>query len=208
MIAMLGASAILFSAFAAIRTKTPVPLPRLKAADLAKTDRRRPRKSPARSSRPARASPISSDLKTGLDALSNKDAAKAIAVANAMAKDTLDRHILTWAIAVSGQKGVPSYEIADAQRELKGWPGLGALRANSERALYRENPAAADVLSAFGTTRPETADGTIVLARAFQANGDKTAAAKLLRGALVERCARQGNRNQDSGGISKPPDDR
>ncbi|WP_455272196.1 lytic transglycosylase domain-containing protein [Rhizobium herbae] len=123
-----------------------------------------------------------SALKSGLDALSSKDAAKAILARNTMAEGTLDRHILSWAIAFSGQKDVPSYEIAAAQQELKGWPGLGALRANSERALYRENPAAADVLSAFGTTRPETPDGTIILARAYQANGDKNSATNLLRG--------------------------
>ncbi|MCV9965939.1 lytic transglycosylase domain-containing protein [Pararhizobium sp. BT-229] len=182
MIAMLWASAIAFSAVAASAQENQIPRPRLKPQVLAKTNRT---PSPEVTGSIASASatvPVNSNLKAGLDALSDKDAQRAIAARDTMAKDTLDRHILTWAIAVSGQRGVPSYEIAEAQQELKGWPGLGALRANSERALYRENPPASDVLSAFGTTRPETADGTIVLARAFQATGDKAAAAKLLRG--------------------------
>ncbi len=179
---MLGASAILFSAFAVSAQDAQIPLPLFKPQALAKTGRSPSAEVTGSIVAATAVMPINSDLKTGLDALSNKDAANAIAVRNAMAKGTLDRHILTWAIAVSGQKGVPSYEIANAQQELKGWPGLGVLRANSERALYRENPAAPDVLSAFGTTRPETADGTIVLARAFQANGDKNSATKLLRG--------------------------
>jgi soluble lytic murein transglycosylase len=125
--------------------------------------------------------PASVELREGLDALSNRNAAAAITARNRLPADALDRHILTWAIAVSGQRGVPSWEIAAAQRELKGWPGLKALRANSERALARENPPAADVLAAFGTTRPETAEGAIVLARALVATGDAARATEILR---------------------------
>ncbi len=179
---MLGASAITFLAAAASAQENQTPLPRFKPQILAKTNRSPSEDVTGSIASASVAVPINSNLKAGLDALSNKDAKSAIAARDAMAKGTLDRHILTWAIAVSGQKGVPSYEIAEAQRELKGWPGLGALRANSEHALYRENPPASDVLSAFGTTRPETADGTIILTRALQAKGDTTAAAKLLRG--------------------------
>lgn len=125
--------------------------------------------------------PASAELREGLDALSNRDAALAIAARNRLPPDSLDRHILTWAIAVSGQRGVPSWEIAAAQKELKGWPGLKALRANSERALSRENPPAADVLAAFGTTRPETAEGAVALCRALVATGNAARAVEVLR---------------------------
>ncbi|OCP16597.1 MULTISPECIES: lytic transglycosylase domain-containing protein [unclassified Ensifer] len=130
---------------------------------------------------PATVSPIQGDLKVGLDALSDKNPGKAITVRNGMREGTLDRHILTWAIAVSGQRGIPSYEIADAQRELQGWPGLKSLRAHSERALYREDPPAADILAAFGQTQPETTEGTIILARALVAQGQSATAATRLR---------------------------
>jgi soluble lytic murein transglycosylase len=120
-------------------------------------------------------------LKTGLDALSSRDAARAIAIRNGLAADSLDRHILTWAIAVSGMKDVPSSEIATAQRELKGWPGVTAFRANSERALLRENPPTARVLAAFGKTQPETAEGAIILSRALMANGQSAEAAANIR---------------------------
>ena len=125
--------------------------------------------------------PTSAELREGLDALSNRDAAVAIAARNRLPSGSLDRHILTWALAVSGQRGVPSWEIAAAQRELKGWPGLKTLRANSERALARENPPSADVLAAFGTTRPETAEGAVVLCRALIATGDTVRATQILR---------------------------
>ncbi|ENN86263.1 lytic transglucosyllase catalytic [Rhizobium freirei PRF 81] len=98
-----------------------------------------------------------------------------------MSQGTLDRHILTWAIATSGQPGTPSGEIAAAARELVGWPGLGSLRANSERALYAENPPTDQILAAFGSTQPETVEGSVILARALMARGSSAQAAKLIR---------------------------
>ncbi|UXS00630.1 lytic transglycosylase domain-containing protein [Agrobacterium tumefaciens] len=121
------------------------------------------------------------DLKAGLDALSSRDTTRALSIRNAMSSGSLDRHILSWAIAVSGQRDVPSAEIAAAERELSGWPGVATLRANSERALYRENPPAARVISAFGSSRPETAEGTVALAQALAASGKTTEAQRLLR---------------------------
>lgn len=124
---------------------------------------------------------VSESLKDGLDALANRDPTEALRIRGTMQQDSLDRHILTWAIAVSGQTGVPSYEIATAQKTLKGWPGLKALRANSERALARENPAPDAVIAAFGTTRAETVEGAMALARAKITKGDKAAALDALR---------------------------
>ncbi|MDE1159245.1 MAG: lytic transglycosylase domain-containing protein [Neorhizobium sp.] len=126
-------------------------------------------------------------LKTGLDALSDRDAATAMAVRDSMARGSLDRQIMTWAIATSGLKDVPSGEIAAAQIELKGWPGLSSLRALSERALYRENPPAGAVLAAFGQTRPETTEGTIVLSRAMVATAKAGDAARLIKGLWVSQ---------------------
>ncbi|MBB4185043.1 soluble lytic murein transglycosylase [Sinorhizobium terangae] len=174
--AMIGA-VILGSSAAASEARTPVPANKPGSAGKAG----RTATKDLTSAIPAAVTPIGSDLKTGLDALSNRQPAKAIAVRDGMPSGTLERHILTWAIAVSGQKGIPSYEIAEAQRELQGWPGLKSLRAHSERALYRENPPAPDVIAAFGATRPETAEGTIILARALVAQEQKAAAARHLR---------------------------
>ncbi|MBB4570283.1 soluble lytic murein transglycosylase [Rhizobium leucaenae] len=125
--------------------------------------------------------PVSGDLKAGLDALSSKNPMQALAIRNGMSQGTLDRHILTWAIATSSQPGVPSGEIAAAARELAGWPGLSSLRGNSERALYAENPPADQVLAAFGNTQPETPEGAVILSRALVSRGASAQAAKLIR---------------------------
>lgn len=125
--------------------------------------------------------PVNNDLKAGLDALSDKDPQLALSIRDSMRDSTLDRHILTWAIAVSGLKGVPSYEIASAAQELKSWPGLSRLRAYSERALYDENPAPSAVFAAFGDTAPETMQGAVILGRALVATGKQAQAAKYIR---------------------------
>ena len=125
--------------------------------------------------------PVNSDLKAGLDALSNRNPMQAISIRDSMRQGTLDRHILTWAIVVSGQKGVPSVEIATAARELSGWPGLAKLRPYSERALYDENPSPSAVLAAFGETAPETTSGAMILSRALVATGKQAQAAKYMR---------------------------
>ncbi|MGO4842447.1 hypothetical protein AB4144_60285, partial [Rhizobiaceae sp. 2RAB30] len=63
-------------------------------------------------------------LKDALDALSAKDIARALAVRDSLPERSLDRHIIGWAIALSGNGTVSSAEIAEATRELPGWPGL------------------------------------------------------------------------------------
>jgi soluble lytic murein transglycosylase len=128
-------------------------------------------------------------LKAGLDALKADDLENARAIRDAMKHGSLDRHILQWAIALSGDKTVPSTEIAEAAADLPGWPGLAALRRNSERALFRENPQPRDVIAAFGNSEPKTAMGAAVLARAHVAIGHLKAAhaalAPLWRSALM-----------------------
>ena len=119
-------------------------------------------------------------LKSGLDALSSGDLARARVVRDNLPRDALDRHILMWAIAVGGRAGVSSSEIAEAALTLGGWPGMAALRRNSERALHRENPGPQAVLSAFANAQPQTAQGAIVLARAHLAVGNADAARRVL----------------------------
>jgi len=134
--------------------------------------------SPGKTGRLAPAS--ATELKLGLDAMSSGDIVGARAVRDSLPATSLDRHILTWAIALKGGKTVPSTDIAAAARALPGWPGMDALRRNSERALLRENPAPDMVIRAFGATQPQTADGAIALARAHVAKGDADAARRVL----------------------------
>lgn len=125
-------------------------------------------------------SPSVEALKGGLGALAAGNIGEARAIRDALPADTPDRHILAWVIALHGGDTVPSGEIADTARQLPGWPGLVALRCNSERALYRENPAAPIVVRAFKSSQPLTPEGTVLLARAYVALGNADAARTVL----------------------------
>jgi soluble lytic murein transglycosylase len=118
--------------------------------------------------------PVGADiaaLRAGLDALAADDFAGA-RLYRMKLSDQLDRHILTWVIAMSGEPEVTSAEIAAAMHELAHWPGAEQLKANWERALYREKPAPEAVIRAFTGGEPRTSHGVRLLARAHLATGD------------------------------------
>ncbi len=121
--------------------------------------------------------PVNANLKAGLDALSNRLPLDALRFRDAMPAKSLDWQVLTWAIAMSGQKGIPSSDIVKAKAALSAWPGIAALDGMLERALYSENPDAGTVFALLGDTVPTTVQGTIVLCRALVKTG-KTSAAK------------------------------
>ncbi|TIT80532.1 MAG: lytic transglycosylase domain-containing protein, partial [Mesorhizobium sp.] len=119
-------------------------------------------------------------LKSGLDALAANNIAGARNARDTLPATSLDKHILAWAIALYGGGQVPSDEIADAAKMLPGWPGTIALRKNSERALYRENPPPQIVVQAFGRSQPLTPEGVMILARSQVALGNAAAARAVL----------------------------
>ncbi|CCV12640.1 lytic transglycosylase domain-containing protein [Mesorhizobium sp. STM 4661] len=119
-------------------------------------------------------------LRSGLDALAANDIARARQVRESLPANSLDRHILAWAIALYGGDQVPSGDIADAAKMLPTWPGTMALRENSERALYRENPAPQVAIQAFGGSQPRTFEGVVILARSYLALGNAKAARSVL----------------------------
>ena len=109
------------------------------------------------------------NLKDSLDALSADQVDEARKLGGRLPAASLDRHILTWAIAMHGGPDVSSTEIAAAAAALPGWPGAETLRSNTERALYRENPAPEIVVKAFGGRAPQTLQGILLLTRAHLA---------------------------------------
>lgn len=119
-------------------------------------------------------------LKGGLDALATGDIAASRALRETLPANSLDRHILAWAIALYGGDRVPSSEIADTAKMLPNWPGTIALRKNSERALYRESPSPQTVVKAFDGSQPLTFEGVVILARSYVALGNTKAALSVL----------------------------
>nr|CDP79876.1 soluble lytic murein transglycosylase precursor [Bartonella schoenbuchensis] len=119
-------------------------------------------------------------LKLGLDTLSNKNIAKTIALRNTMAKNSLDRHILTWAINTSNHTDIPSSELFNAINELKGWPGMATMKRNAERAFINETSSSQIIIQKFAHTHPLTVQGMAALAKALIATGKTTRARQII----------------------------
>ncbi len=122
----------------------------------------------------------SGTLRQGLDAISKKKISQALSIRNGMRAGSLDRKILAWAIALSGQPGVSSSLIAKVAGDLSSWPGQTAMLRNSELALARENLSSNAVIRAFDGQLPESLTGAILLAKAYLAKGDKKSAHKVI----------------------------
>jgi len=121
-----------------------------------------------------------SKLKSGLDALYANDTTTALAIRNTMAPQSLDRHILTWAIAISGNADISSFELISAINTLKHWPGRDIMQRNLERALANENNSTQQILKIFSANTPTTAEGMTALANALLESGQSNKARKLL----------------------------
>jgi len=135
-----------------------------------------PSDQPVASTGRADVKPISGSLKAGLEALGDKDARKALAIRAGMGAGSVERKVLAWAIAMSGQAGIPSGEIAAIARDLPDWPGQATMRINSERALASEPASAQTVIKAFAGSAPQSIDGAIALAKAYLDAGNAKAA--------------------------------
>ncbi|MCP4185892.1 MAG: lytic transglycosylase domain-containing protein [Hyphomicrobiales bacterium] len=122
----------------------------------------------------------SSNLKQGLEAISKKKIDLARAIREGMKTGSLDRKILAWAIVLSRQAGVPSYEIANTSDKLSSWPGQTTMRRNAEAALGRESLSARAVVKAFGNQKPASLTGARLLAKSYLKLGDRKSARKII----------------------------
>ncbi|WP_187970294.1 lytic transglycosylase domain-containing protein [Aquibium microcysteis] len=116
----------------------------------------------------------------GLDALDQTEIEALRAIRDALPAGSLDRAILTFALASGGFSAVGADELAAALTELDGWPGLDGIERNRERALARLPAEPEAVIQAFAGRPPLTLEGKLMLARAHRSVGDGAAAAAVL----------------------------
>jgi peptidoglycan lytic transglycosylase len=125
-----------------------------------------------RTNRHSSVAPQRGSLENGLKALSERSAQRALAIRAAFPEGSLDRKILSWAIALSGLPGISSGDFGDIASELPDWPGQSTMRSNAEIAMASENLGASEVIAAFGNGQPETVNGAVALARAYLSTGN------------------------------------
>jgi soluble lytic murein transglycosylase len=98
--------------------------------------------------------------------------------------DRLDRKLVDWVLARSGSVSADAITRFAVQNPT--WPDPDTLRRRAEEALERENPPAAEVIEAFGSSRPLSTRGAMLLARAHLARGNRASAADIIRPAWRE----------------------
>jgi len=155
---------------------TPAASPRNSPSTVANTVEIAQAATPVSGAATKQATVIPGSLRSGLDALGKKDSKRALGIRAGLPAGSLDRKILAWAIALSGQPDVSSADIAKIARDLPDWPGQLAMRNNAENALVRENLSANAIIRAFAGQKPASVTGAILLAKAHLDTGNKRAA--------------------------------
>jgi soluble lytic murein transglycosylase len=95
--------------------------------------------------------------------------------------DPTARKLVTWAMVDSAGTELDYSALVSAWRELEGWPRPARLRAALERSLETAAIPPAQVIALFQGRDPETAEGAMALASAYQASGRTADASTLIR---------------------------
>ncbi|MEK7429984.1 MAG: lytic transglycosylase domain-containing protein [Pseudomonadota bacterium] len=99
----------------------------------------------------------------------------------AMLNDPIAKKIATWALADSAGDSLSFFEIDQARRDLAGWPRAARRQLAAEKLLETSGQSPQQILQWFGGAEPQTAEGAMALASAYQATGKSREAADLIR---------------------------
>ncbi len=119
-------------------------------------------------------------LKLALQAVSKKRIGEAFAIRDKI-KNRLDRKIVEWQIARSGNPGVSHAFISRFARSAGDWPDAKLLQVRAEIALSGERPSSNRILEAFARTPPRSQTGRLLYAKALLGAGRKDQARKIIR---------------------------
>ncbi len=95
--------------------------------------------------------------------------------------DPTAKKLVTWAMVDSAGTNLDYYTLVAAMRDLQGWPRPSRLRAALEKALGESAIPPNQVIALFQGRDPETAQGAIALASAYQAAGRGADASALIK---------------------------
>ena len=95
--------------------------------------------------------------------------------------DPLARKIALWALADVGAESMSFFELDQARRDLNGWPRSSRRDLPAEKALSTSGLTPVQTIAWFGGSEPQTAEGAMALAGAYQASGRAQDATNLIR---------------------------
>ncbi|PLW78688.1 transglycosylase SLT domain-containing protein [Cohaesibacter celericrescens] len=122
----------------------------------------------------------SGSLKQALDALSQNKQKTALAIHKGM-KQSLDRVILTYILAIGGYHDLPAAEIKAFYDRKPQWPSRSLIARRVEEAVVRETPSGRALAKAFGNTVPNSTTAAIEVAISHLKAGNKNQATKIIR---------------------------
>lgn len=119
-------------------------------------------------------------LGEALTAIGEGRIADARSLRDAMPSGSVDRDLVDWTLAASGDRAVGAGAIAKTMRRLADWPGQDLLARNHERALARGWLGNIKLRTAFDANPPETFEAAYALAKGHLRTGDETKARDLV----------------------------
>ena len=122
----------------------------------------------------------SSKLHEAIAAARSGDTDRARTVQSSLA-DPLARRIVTWAMVDAAATRLGYFDLDAARRDLWGWPRATRRQQAAERALESSSIAPQAVIDFFDGKEPETAEGAMALAAAYQAQGRGADATALIK---------------------------
>ncbi|WP_254062828.1 lytic transglycosylase domain-containing protein [Caulobacter sp. S45] len=119
-------------------------------------------------------------LRSALQAARAGDVTRATALRSGLANPTAQK-LVTWAMVDSAGSELDYYTLVSAMRDLEGFPRPARLRAALEKALATTALPPQQVIDLFQGRDPETGQGTIALASAYQSAGRQADAQALIK---------------------------
>jgi soluble lytic murein transglycosylase len=95
--------------------------------------------------------------------------------------DPLARKIALWALIEANPDGMSYAELDGARRDLAGWPGAAKRLAATEKVIEGGGLRPQAIVDWFAGADPTTPEGAMALASAYQATGDPSRAADVIR---------------------------
>ena len=126
------------------------------------------------------ATPAEADAANLRTAVTSRDPAT-VRMAMTSIQDPLSRKIALWALVDAGAESMSFFELEQARRDLAGWPRAQRRENATEKALVTSGLDAERMIAWFGGRDPQTAEGAMSLAAAYQAAGRTSDASKLIR---------------------------
>ena len=126
------------------------------------------------------ATPAEADAANLRIAVTSRDPAT-IRMAMSGIQDPLSRKIALWALVDAGAESMSFFELDQARRDLSGWPRAIRRENAAEKALVTSGLDAQRMIAWFGGRDPQTAEGAMSLAAAYQAVGRAADATNLIR---------------------------